>query len=242
MASFRTKTPGKLTLSSKFQTLSTTSEEKTEKFQVQVGKTDKVQPSIVGKSEKIEVSVGKMDKGPSNVEKVQMNVGKTDKFKVNFGKQDKSQVVGKMETVQTVGKTEKVQTVRKTEKVQTVGKTEKIQTVSKTEKVQTVGKTEKAPAVGKMEKVQLIGKTEKVPPNVSKVGSSQSQNVKTENIQDSKSVKNPVENKSVNKMDTSDKKGGKMNVSYKFQKETTKTTTVTEGGKAKTVTEKSQGK
>jgi len=123
-----------------------------------------------------------------------------------------------------------------------LSKTEKVQTVGKTEKVQTVGKTEKAPAVGKIEKVQLVRKTEKVPPNVSKVGSSQSQGVETEKIQDSKSVKNPVENKSVIKTDTSDKKGGKMNVSYKFQKETTKTTTVTEGGKAKTVTEKSQGK
>lgn len=231
MASFRTKTPGKLTLSSKFQTSTTKSEEKTEK----------VQPSIVGKSEKIEVSVGKTDKGPSN-EKTQMNVGKTDKFKVNFGKQDKGQVVGKMETVQTVGKTEKVQTIRKTEKIQTVSKTEKVQTVGKTEKVPAVGKTEKIQPVGKTEKVQIVGKTEKVPPNVSKVGVGQSQNVKTEKVQDSKLVKNPVESKSLNKMDASDKKGGKMNVSYKFQKETTKTTTVTEGSKAKTVTEKSKGK
>lgn len=233
MASFRTKTPGKLTLSSKFQSSTTKSEEKTEKVQVQIGKADKVQPSTVGKSEKIEVSVEKMDKGPSNVEKAQMNVGKTDKFKVNFGKQDKSQVVGKMETTQTVGKTGKVQTV---------GKTEKVQTVRKTEKVQTVGKTEKIQTVGKIEKVQIVGKTEKVQPNVPKVGGSQSQSVRTEKIQDSKLVKNPVESKSVIKMDASDKKGGKMNISYKFQKETTKTTTVTEGGRAKTVTEKSQGK
>lgn len=242
MASFRTKTPGKLTLSSKFQTSTTKSEEKTEKVQLQVGKAVKVQPSTVGKSEKIEVSVEKMDKGPSNVEKAQMNVGKTDKFKVNFGKQDKSQVVGKMETTQTVGKTEKVQTVGKTEKVQTVRKTEKVQTVGKTEKVQTVVKTEKIQTVGKTEKVQIVGKTEKVQPNVPKVGGSQSQSVRTEKIQDSKLVKNPVESKSVIKMDASDKKGGKMNISYKFQKETTKTTTVTEGGRAKTVTEKSQGK
>ena len=126
MASLRTKAPGKLTVSSKFQSSSTKTEEKAEKIQTNVEKSGKGQ-TAVGITANVEISAGKIEK----VDNVQKNLGKK-------------------------------------------------------------------------ESVQPAGKSDKIP-------------VKTDSVQ-SKTSKTPVESKTINKVDTSDKKREKINVSSKFQK------------------------